>query len=210
MTAPPVSGPPTGPLVIGLTGGIGAGKSTVAAILADLGARVIDADRIGHEVYRPGSEGFRRVALAFGPGIVAADRTIDRRALGAIVFADPAALARLNALVHPLIAEELARRIAEARAGGYAGPLVVEAAVLLEAGWRALVGRLWVVSVDRETAIARVSASRGLAREEVERRLDAQTSDEARRRAADLVIDNRGSEAALRAQVEAAWRALGG
>src|SRR5512145_1043887 len=118
--------------IVGLTGGIGAGKSTVAAILAELGARVIDADRIGHEVYRPGSEGFRRVVGAFGPGIVAADGTIDRRALGAIVFGDPAALARLNALVHPLIAEELSRRIAEARAGGDAGPIVIEAAVLLE------------------------------------------------------------------------------
>jgi dephospho-CoA kinase len=206
MTPPPVSEP----AIIGLTGGIGAGKSTVAAILAELGARVIDADRIGHEVYRPGSEGFRRVVDAFGPGIVAPDGTIDRRELGAIVFADAAALARLNALVHPLIGDEITRRIAEARAGGYDGPIVIEAAILLEAGWRGLVGRLWVVSVDRETAIARVSASRGLTREEVERRIDAQTSDETRRRAADLVIDNRGGEAALRAQVEAAWRALRG
>ena len=206
MTPPAVSEP----MIIGLTGGIGAGKSTVAAILAELGARVIDADRIGHEVYRPGSEGFRRVVDAFGPGIVAPDGTIDRRALGAIVFADPAALARLNALVHPLIGEEISRRITEARAGGYDGPIVIEAAILLEAGWRGLARRLWVVSVDRETAIARVSASRGLSREEVERRIDAQTSDETRRRAADLVIDNRGDAAALRAQVEAAWRALRG
>jgi dephospho-CoA kinase len=200
----------TAPVVIGLTGGIGSGKSTVAAILAALGARVIDADRIGHEVYRPGTEGFRRVVEAFGPGVVGADGTIDRRALGAIVFADPAALARLNALVHPLINAEIARRIAEARADGYAGPIVIEAAILLEAGWRSLAGRLWVVSVDRETAIARVSASRGLTREEVERRIDAQTPDAERRRTADVVIDNRGSEAALRAQVEAAWRALVG
>jgi dephospho-CoA kinase len=94
--------------VIGLTGGIGSGKSTVAAMLAGLGAHVIDADKIGHEVYRPGTEGFARVVDAFGPGVVASDGTIDRRALGAIVFADAGARTRLNALVHPLIAAALA------------------------------------------------------------------------------------------------------
>ena len=194
--------------IIGLTGGIGAGKSMAAAFLTELGARVIDADRIGHEVYRPGSEGFARVVEAFGPGVVGADGAIDRRALGALVFADPAARARLNALVHPLIAAEVGRRIAAARAEGFDGPLVVEAAVLLEAGWRPLVDRLWVVSTQREHAIARVMAARGLTREEVERRLDAQTSDAERRRHADLVIENDGSPAALRAAVEAVWRTL--
>ena len=196
--------------IVGLTGGIGSGKSTVAAILAGLGARVIDADRIGHDVYRPGTEGFRHVVEAFGSGVVAADGTIDRRALGAIVFADPAALVRLNGLVHPLIAEELARSIAAVRADGFAGPIVIEAAVLLEAGWRGLVDRLWVVSVSRETAIARVAVSRGLGRAEVERRLDAQMPDAGRRRVADLVIDNDGTPAELRAEVEKAWRALTG
>jgi len=194
--------------VVGLTGGIGAGKSTVAQILAELGAEIIDADRIGHEVYRPGSDGFARVAEAFGPGVVGADGAIDRRALGALVFADPAARARLNAIVHPLIAAEVARRIAAARATGAARPLVVEAAVLLEAGWRALVDRVWVVSARRENAIARVMATRGLERAEVERRLDAQLSDAERRREADVVLENDGSPAALRAAVEAAWRTL--
>lgn len=194
--------------VVGLTGGIGAGKSTVAAILTELGARVIDADRIGHEVYRPGSAGFARVVEAFGPGVVGADGAIDRRALGALVFADPAARARLNALVHPLIAAEVGRRVAAARAEGFAGPLVVEAAVLLEAGWRPLVDRVWVVSTRREHAIARIMAARGLTREEVEQRLDAQMPDSERRRHADLVIENDGSPAALRAAVEAAWDTL--
>jgi dephospho-CoA kinase len=196
------------PPVIGLTGGIGSGKSTVAALLAERGAHVIDADRVGHEVYRPGSEGFRRVVEAFGPGVVAADGSIDRRALGARVFADPAALARLNAIVHPLIAADIAARIAAARAAAGAAPVVIEAAVLLEAGWRALVDRLWVVSVSRETAIARVTSTRGLAREEVERRIDAQLPDAERRRAADLVIENDGTPEALRVAVERAWRTL--
>jgi dephospho-CoA kinase len=197
-------------LTIGLTGGIGSGKSTVAGMLAALGARVVDADQVGHDVYRPGTPGFRDVVAAFGRAVIAPDGTIDRRALGTIVFADPAALARLNAIVHPLIAAELARRIAAARAGGYAGPLVIEAAVLVEAGWRPLVDRLWVVSVSPETAVARVTASRGLPRAEVERRLAAQTSDAERRRVADLVIENDGSRAALRAAVEAAWRTVAG
>lgn len=196
------------PRVIGLTGGIGSGKSTVTAMLAELGARVVDADKIGHWVYRAGSEGFRTVVDAFGPEVVAADGTIDRARLGVLVFADPAARARLNAIVHPRIGAELARRIAAAREDGYEGPVVVEAAILIEAGWRPLVERLWVVSVDRETAIARVVGSRSLSRADVERRLDAQLSDEARCREADLVIDNRGDREALRAQVEEAWRAV--
>jgi dephospho-CoA kinase len=197
-------------LTIGLTGGIGSGKTTVAALLAGLGAQVVDADKVGHDVYRPGTEGFRRVVGAFGPGVVAADGTIDRPALGAIVFADPAALARLNAILHPLIAAELAARVGTLRAAAPERPLVVEAALLIEAGWRPLVDRLWVVSVAPETAIARVAASRGLPRAEVERRLAAQMPDAERRRLADLVIENDGSYEALRAQVEAAWRTVKG
>src|SRR4029077_18997144 len=130
--------------IVGLTGGIGSGKSTVAAILAELGARGIGADRIGHGGLAPGTEGFRRVVDAFGPGVVAPDGTIDRHKLGALVFADPAARARLNAIVHPLIAPDLGRRVARARDDGFAGPIVIEAAILVEAGWRGLVDRLWV------------------------------------------------------------------
>jgi len=193
--------------VIGLSGGIGSGKSTVAAILAELGAFVIDADRIGHEIYRPGTEGFRRVVEAFGSGVIGADGSVDRRALGAIVFADPAALARLNALVHPLIGEEIQRRIAAARAEEAGRPIVVEAAILIEAGWR-FFDRIWLVTVGRETAIARVRAARGLERAEVERRMGAQLPDAERRRVADVVIANDGTPAELRARVEAAWRTL--
>ena len=194
--------------IIGLTGGIGAGKSTVAALLARRGARVIDADRIGHEAYRPGTRAYERVVEAFGRGVVAADGTIDRRALGALVFADPDARARLNAIVHPEIAADVAARIAAARGEPPAAPVVVEAAVLLEAGWRGLVDRLWVVATGREHAIARVMASRGLTRAEVERRIDAQMSDAERRRAADLVLENDGSPEALEKEVEKAWRTV--
>lgn len=194
--------------VIGLTGGIGTGKSTVAAILAELGAQVIDADKIGHETYRPGSEGFARVAEAFGPGVVAPDGTIDRRALGALVFADAGARARLNAIVHPLIASEIARRLATARVGSAGTPIVIEAAILVEAGWRSLVDQLWTVSAPRETAIARVMATRGLTRAQAEQRVEAQLPDAERRRVSDRVIENDGTLEELRAQVEKAWQAI--
>lgn len=193
--------------VVGLTGGIGSGKSTVAAMLADLGALVIDADRIGHEVYRPGTPGFRSVVDAFGAAVVGPDGTIDRRALGAVVFADPAALARLNAIVHPLIAREIAARLEAAQAAPERTPIVVEAAIMLEAGWR-FADEIWAVVVEPATAVARVTASRGLSAEEVERRLAAQMSNEERRRLATRVIENDGSLEALRRQVEAAWRSL--
>jgi dephospho-CoA kinase len=196
--------------VIGLSGGIGTGKSTVAGLLAARGALVIDADRVGHDVYRPGTDGFQRVTAAFGADIVAPDGTIDRRALGRIVFGDAAALARLNAIVHPLIVAELGRRIAAARAENASRPIVVEAAILAEAGWRTLFDRLWVVAARPETAIARVVASRGMAREEVEQRLAAQMPDAQRRRLADVVIENDGSPAELQIEVEKAWQTLAG
>jgi dephospho-CoA kinase len=194
-------------LSIGLTGGIGSGKSTVAGLLAGLGASVIEADRVGHEIYRPGSEGFRLVRQAFGPEVVAADGTIDRHVLGAKVFGDPAELARLNALLHPLIGAAIRERVAALQAARPNAPIVVEAAIMLEAGWR-FFDRLWVVVVSREVAIARVMASRGLDRAEVERRIDAQLPNAERRRHADVVFENDGSLDALRAQVEAAWQAL--
>jgi dephospho-CoA kinase len=197
--------------IIGLTGGIGSGKSTVAAMLVDLGAVVIDADKVGHEVYLPGTEGFRRVVEAFGRDVLGPDGTIDRRILGARVFGDPAELKRLNALVHPLIGEEIRKRlqaaVGSADPGGTRRPIVVEAAIMMEAGWR-FFDRIWVVIATPETAVTRVVASRGLSRDDVERRIAAQMTNAERERIADLVIRNDGTLDALRAQVEAAWRTL--
>lgn len=196
--------------VIGLTGGIGSGKSTVAAMLAERGALVIDTDRIGHEVYQPGAEGHRRIVAAFGPEVLAADGSIDRVKLGAVVFADPEARRRLNGIVHPLIGAEARRRIAESRARDPERPIVLEVPLLIEVGWHAVVDRVWVVSASRETAIGRLTGSRGLSRAEIERRLDAQLADAERRKHAHLVIENDGTPERLRAQVEAAWRTLVG
>src|SRR5580704_19372389 len=118
-------------LTIGLTGGIGSGKSTVTKILAELGAPIIDADKVGHAIYAPGGPAYDDMIAAFGTGILADDRTIDRRKLGPIVFADPAALKRLNSIVHPKLFARLREMIEALRAAGEARPIVVEAAILI-------------------------------------------------------------------------------
>jgi dephospho-CoA kinase len=195
--------------VIGLTGGIGSGKSTVAAMLAELGADVIDTDKVGHDVYRPGTDGFRQVTEAFGQDVVGEDGTIDRRALAAKVFADPAALRRLNAIVHPLIGIAVRDWLVRARAAPGSSPIVVEAPVLMEAGWR-FFDEVWVVIVKPETAIARVTASRTMTADEVRRRLDAQLTNAERVKLADRVIENDGTLDDLRERVRDAWRAVTG
>ena len=191
--------------VIGLTGGIGSGKSTVAKRLADLGALSIDADKVGHEVYLPGTPGFAAVVDAFGKDVVAADGTIDRRALGAKVFAEPTALARLNAIVHPRIADAIRERLASLRASGEKRPVVLEAAVLIEAGWQPLVDEVWVVVVPPATAIERLAQGRGLSREDATKRIAAQLTNEVRSVGAHLVIANDGSLEDLRGEVDRAF-----
>jgi dephospho-CoA kinase len=193
-------------ITIGLTGGIGCGKSAAAAILAELGAVLIDADKVGHEVYEPGKPCWDALVDAFGD-IVAPDGTIDRKKLGARVFSDPSALKRLNAIVHPRIADEINERIRYLRSRGIEAPIVVEAAVLIEAGWQWLVDEIWVITSSREQAVDRVVATRGLSREEVERRIGNQISETERTRDADCVIGNDGSLAELRAEIERCWRA---
>jgi len=192
--------------VIGLTGGIGTGKSVVAKILADLGGVVVDADRVGHEVYEPGREGWRRVVDAFGAGIVGPDGRIDRKRLGAIVFSDPERLAELNRLVHPLIAEAIREKIAARRRAGSEEPIVVEAAVLIEANWRPLVDELWLVVALPERVIERLEKQRNLDRRAIEARMRAQLSDAERRIHADVVIDNSGTIEDLQHRLETLWR----
>jgi len=193
-------------LTIGLTGGIGSGKSTVATLLEELGAVVIHADAVGHDVYVPQTEGWRCVTAAFGNEILKPDQTIDRQKLGAIVFRDPAALKQLNAIVHPLIRAEVERRIRSLRASNVVLPIVVEAAILIEADWLPLVDEVWLVVAGTDAIVQRLSSQRGLSREEVSRRVEAQLSDAERRRFAHVVIENRGSIDELRQQVTAAWK----
>jgi dephospho-CoA kinase len=191
--------------VIGLTGGIGSGKSTVAKLLADAGAHVIDADRIGHEVYLPGTDGWDRVVDAFGREVVAADGTIDRAILGRRVFSDPDALRTLNGIVHPLIGAEIQRRLQTAYETDPHGTVVIEAALLLDAGWRPLVNQVWVVVTPKHKVIERVQRQRGMAPGDIEARISAQITDGERRRLADVVIENSGTLDDLRKTVEARW-----
>jgi dephospho-CoA kinase len=195
-------------MIIGLTGGIGCGKSVVGGMLAELGALVIDTDKVGHRVYAPGSEGWRRLVDTFGEAIVAADGTIDRKRLGAIVFADPERRQALNAIVHPLIFQEILREIAAHRAAGFIGHVVLEAPVLLEAKGTSMVDRVWLVTAPRHAIHERLATSRDLTTEEIESRMAAQLSDEQRRAHADVVIENDGDVDVLRQRVEAAWRTL--
>jgi dephospho-CoA kinase len=195
-------------LVIGLVGGIGSGKSVASAMLAELGAEVINADLVGHDVYEPGKPGYDAIVAAFGAGVVGEDGRIDRKKLGPIVFADGAKLERLNAIVHPLIRAELERRIARARAEGRVRAVVVEAAILLEAGWRSLVDQVWVVAARREDVVERLAAQRGMAAAETDARRAKQMTDAERRSAADVVIENVGSLDDLRTRLAGLWQAV--
>lgn len=193
------------PKVIGLTGGIGTGKTTVGRILADLGAHIVNADLVGHAVYAPGTPGWQLVRDRFGPSVVAADGSIDRRQLGAIVFADTQALADLNAIVHPLIGTEVARRVASYLESGNHAPLVLEAALLVDAGWTAFADEVWVVVAPEKSVVERVRSERGMADEQTQARIRAQVPEAQRRAHADVVIENAGSLADLEAKVRAEW-----
>jgi dephospho-CoA kinase len=194
---------------IGLTGGLGAGKSTVSQILAELGAFIIDADKVGHEIYLPGREAWQQVIAEFGRDILAADQTIDRKKLGAVVFASDAARKRLNAIVHPLMFHDIRRRVAEKRAEGFTKPVVVEAAILIEANWLPLVDEVWVVITGKSAVIERVAAQRGLSARDTEARIASQLSDSERLTYANVVIRNDGSLADLKQQITTAWGRLG-
>lgn len=195
-------------MIIGLTGGIGSGKSVVGRMLAELGAHVIDTDKVGHRVYEPGSEGFTRIHEKFGAAIVAANGTIDRKKLGAIVFGDDARRAELNAIVHPLVFGEIMREIAECRNAGFTGPIVLEAPILVEAKGTGLVDQVWVVAAPPDAIRTRLRRDRAMSETEIEGRVAAQLDDAERRRHADVVIENDADLESLRKVVEAAWRTL--
>jgi len=194
-------------IVIGLTGGIASGKSTISAALAARGATIVDADKVGHEAYTPGSEGWQAVVDAFGKQIVAENGEIDRKALGAIVFGDPAQRERLQAIIWPVMKRMMARMLDEFRAEGRK-VVVVEAAVLLEAGWQDLVDQIWVVTVPVTVAEQRLIARNGLTPEQAQARIAAQLSNEERTREASVVIDNSGSVEQAEAEVGRRWDEL--
>jgi dephospho-CoA kinase len=187
---------------VGLTGGIGSGKSTVSALLARRGAVVIDADAITHEVQAPGSPVVLAMVERFGPSIVDAEGALIRQAVADIVFNDPAALADLNKIVHPAVTARMAERMGEL--AGTDALVILDIPLLVEGGREGLAGII-VVDVDPETAVDRLIEHRGMREDDARARMSRQASREDRLAKADVVIDNSGTLADLEAEVEAAW-----
>lgn len=193
-------------IVLGLTGGIGSGKSTVARLLAERGAVVIDTDVVAREVTAPGGAAHQAVADRFGPGVVAADGTVDRPALAALVFGDEAARDDLNRIVHPAIREEVLRRVTAAGGGDPDAVVVLEVPLLAEIGRdRYPVAGVVVVDAPVDLAVARLVTGRGFSEHDARARLAAQATRHQRLAIADLVIDNSGDLDHLRAEVDRAW-----
>jgi dephospho-CoA kinase len=192
-------------ITVGLTGGIASGKSEVGRMLAAKGAHVVDADRVAWSVYDLGTEGYARVVETFGPEVVAGDGSIDRRKLGAIVFADPARLKQLTDIVWPLTGQALANIITTERESGR-DILIVEAALLPEAGWKRLVDVVWLVRTSLERARERVMKRDNLTLEQTEVRLNARQPIDPS--IAELIIDNNGDLADLQRAVDEAWLTL--
>jgi dephospho-CoA kinase len=187
---------------IGLTGGIGSGKSAAARRFAELGALVIDADLVAREVVEPGTDGLAAVAAEFGPGVLDAAGRLDRPALARIVFADEAARGRLNAILHPLIRARVAARIAAAPAGTV---VVQDVPLLAETGQAPAYDLVVVVDTPVELRVERLARDRGMAAEEARARMATQATDEQRRAVADVVLRNDGTLEDLRAQVDEVW-----
>jgi dephospho-CoA kinase len=194
--------------VIGLTGGIASGKSLVSQQLAELGATIIDADKLGHESYQQGTDTYREVIEAFGQDVVGPDGEIDRRALGSKVFGNPEARKRLEGIVWPAIRRLAKERIEKLRGEGVSA-VVLEAAVLIEADWLDIVDEVWLVLVEPEIARQRVVDRNGLTPEEADKRIGAQLTNDERRPYARLVIENNGTLDELRTAVDEAWSKLG-
>ena len=191
-------------LVIGLTGGIGTGKSEVARLLAGRGARVIGADQVGHEAYRPNSEIWREVVDVFGKHVLNPNGEIDRKKLGDIAFSSPGNLFKLNKIMHPLIARIMAEKIERFRAEGV--PVVVlEAALLFEAGWDQLADEVWVTDSSPDLVMERLHSRNGLSEGEIQRRIRSQMPPAERIAKADAVIENSGDLQQLEHKVKSLW-----
>ena len=192
-------------LVIGLTGGIGSGKSTVSEMLADLGAYVLNADKIGHEAYQPDTQTWKDVVAAFGEQVLQPNNEIDRRKLGSIVFNDPAAMKKLTDIMWPRMYDMVKERIEDQRRQG-TQVMVVEAAVLLEANWTPLVDEVWVTSAPEEAAIQRLRDRNSMTEEQIRARIRSQMSSEEREKQADIVVYNDSGLEELREQVVKNWK----
>ena len=194
-------------VVIGLTGGILAGKSTISGMLAEKGAVIIDADKIGHAAYKPHTETWQELVDAFSNGILKQNGEIDRKRLGEIVFADPDALDRLNRIVHPRMREMMREEIEQLRGEGVA-VVVLEAAVLIEADWTDLADEVWVAVAPEDVVIKRLRDRGGLSEEQARARIRSQLPAEERAKHADVIIDTDCDLSEVRARVDELWSRL--
>ena len=193
--------------VIGLTGGIASGKSTVTRFFKDREIPVIDADILGHRTYDPGTDTFAAVVAAFGQDLVAPDGSIDRRVLGGKVFGKPEELKRLTDIVWPGIRKLASESLSEFEAAGNT-LVVLEAAVMFEAAWEDLVNEVWVVVVEPDHAVERLATRNGLDAAAARARIDSQLSNAERIARSDIVITNNGTLDELESNIQQAWNAL--
>lgn len=191
-------------IVLGVTGNIATGKSTVVGILRELGARHIDADLVYRDLVAPGQPLLKTLAEHFGDGIIAADGSLDRKALGAIVFSDPGKLKELDALTHPAVIAETDRRVDAIRDG----VIIIDAVKLIESGHADVCDEVWLVTAPERVQIRRVMARNGVDEAEARRRVAAQPPLEPKLDRADVVIDNSGTLDDLRARVLDEWNAM--
>lgn len=194
-------------VVIGLTGGIASGKSTVSRILKELGAEIVDADLVAKEVIRPNTDAWRELVSEFGRGMLNPDKTINRRKLGNMVFPDKTALAKLNRITHPRILKRIDERIAQARQAGVR-VLVLDAPLLIEAGMVSIADQVWVVAVDQETQLTRLMARDHFTFQEALNRLNSQMPLAEKIKYAAVVIDNSGSLEETRARITGLWEKI--
>ena len=193
--------------IIGLTGGIGSGKSTVAKFLAELGAGMIDVDKVGHEVLSSDVEIQREVVVAFSKQILTSTGDIDRKKLGEAVFGNAGSLSRLNQIVHPRMYEVVKTKLEEYRRQGMK-VVVLDAPLLVEAGWTSIVDEVWVTVASESTVLRRLRERVGLSKPESLARIRSQLSSEERIKHADVAISNEGDLDELRARVEELWQGL--
>ena len=193
--------------VVGLTGGIGSGKSTVAQFLVELGAVAIDTDKIGHEALKPDTEVWREVVATFGRQILTPDGNINRKKLGDIVFGNPESLLKLNRIMHPRIYERVKAQLEGYRQRGV-DVVVLEAPLLLEAGWTSLVDEVWITVATESTVLRRLKERVGLSETESLARLRSQLPVEKRVSHADVIINNDGDLHELKAKVKKLWQGL--
>ena len=194
-------------VVIGITGNIGSGKSSVCQILANLGATIIDADKLGHETYRPHSQAWQEIVAAFGKEIIKPDEEIDRQKLGQIVFSNPNALTQLNQIVHPQAYRIAQEKIEHYRRQGTKA-VALEATLLIEAKWTPLVNKVWLVIAPETIVVQRLAQHKGITETQTLARLKSQMPVEEKMKYADEIIRNDGNTSQLEARVTELWHKL--